>query len=194
MVWSPQSNLRLYGQTLDARAALELGVPLGLGADWLPSGSSCLLAELKVARAVLRRQGLDLEPRRLVQMVTSDAADIAGLGEHLGRLLPGRPADLLVLERRHQDPYLNVVEAEPSWVELVTIGGDCLYGRPEWLAQLAPPGATGPAPEPEPVLAWGKPMGLDIAPLWEGAPAGPWLGGLRALILRHYANLGPIFA
>lgn len=49
LVWSPQSNLRLYGQTTPAGDALQLGIPVGLGADWLPSGSTSLLAELKVA-------------------------------------------------------------------------------------------------------------------------------------------------
>ncbi len=57
LVWSPQSNLRLYGQTTLAAEAIALGIPVGLGADWLPSGSPCLLAELKVARRVLRQQG-----------------------------------------------------------------------------------------------------------------------------------------
>jgi cytosine/adenosine deaminase-related metal-dependent hydrolase len=35
LVWSPQSNLRLYGQTTRAADALDLGLPLALGADWL---------------------------------------------------------------------------------------------------------------------------------------------------------------
>ena len=58
MVWSPQSNLRLYGATTLAADALRAGMPVALGADWLPSGSTSLLAELKVARRELARQGL----------------------------------------------------------------------------------------------------------------------------------------
>ena len=38
LVWSPQSNLRLYAQTTLAGAALDAGVPVALGADWLPVG------------------------------------------------------------------------------------------------------------------------------------------------------------
>ena len=34
---------------------MDLGIPIGLGADWLPSGSPSLLAEIKVARRVLDR-------------------------------------------------------------------------------------------------------------------------------------------
>ena len=38
LVWSPQSNLRLYGETTRAADALDVGLPVALGADWLPSG------------------------------------------------------------------------------------------------------------------------------------------------------------
>ncbi|HYN49864.1 MAG TPA: amidohydrolase family protein, partial [Thermoleophilaceae bacterium] len=84
LVWSPQSNLRLYGETTRAAEALRMGLPLGLGADWLPSGSTSLLAELKVARRSLQEQGLDPGARSLVEMVTSGAASIAGLEDKLG--------------------------------------------------------------------------------------------------------------
>jgi 5-methylthioadenosine/S-adenosylhomocysteine deaminase len=56
LVWSPQSNLRLYGATTDVASALQLGIPVSLGADWLPSGSQSLLAEMQVARRALAGQ------------------------------------------------------------------------------------------------------------------------------------------
>jgi len=56
LVWSPQSNLRLYGETTRAGDALDVGLPIALGADWLPSGSLSLLAEMKVARQELVNQ------------------------------------------------------------------------------------------------------------------------------------------
>src|SRR5581483_942349 len=54
MVWSPFSNLLLYGQTADVAAALAAGstntpLKIGLGSDWSPSGSKSLFGELKVA-------------------------------------------------------------------------------------------------------------------------------------------------
>ena len=63
LVWSPQSNLRLYGETTRAADALELGLPIGLGADWLPSGSTSLLAEIKVARRTIAAQRGRPRPR-----------------------------------------------------------------------------------------------------------------------------------
>jgi cytosine/adenosine deaminase-related metal-dependent hydrolase len=192
LVWSPQSNLRLYGQTTLAAEAIRAGMPVALGADWLPSGSTSLLAEMKVARRELLRQGLDLPAADLVRMVTAGAAAIAGLADHLGALQPGRPADLVVLERHHDDPYENVCQADPSWVDLVLIGGDITYGRSDWYAQLAGPAAAGTTIEP--LTAWGKPMQLDTgfqSPA--GSPAPP-LSSIKTALITAYPQVGPIFA
>jgi 5-methylthioadenosine/S-adenosylhomocysteine deaminase len=192
LVWSPQSNLRLYGETTKAADALDLGLPVGLGADWLPSGSTSLLAELKVARRSLAEQGHEPEPAELVRMVTSEAARIAGLEEGLGRLEEGRPADLVVFERREADPYESVVEADPSWVELVMIGGNPVYGRADWLAALSPEADQGRL---EPLLAWGKPMLLDTSyAAAEDSDEQPRLSELRSALIAEYPQVGPIFA
>ncbi|HEX2292724.1 MAG TPA: amidohydrolase family protein [Gaiellaceae bacterium] len=193
LVWSPQSNLRLYGETTAAADALDVGLTLGLGADWLPSGSQSLLAEQKVARRTLQGQGVSLTKaqlaKKLVDMVTTDAAEIAGLGDHLGKLAPDRAADILVLERHVEDPWENVVEADPSWVELVTIGGDLAYGRAEWIQEL-----SGPA-EKEDLFAWGKPMAMDTSYVAQtAATPSPRLREIRERLLARYPQTGPIFA
>jgi len=193
LVWSPQSNLRLYGETTRAADALELGLPIGLGADWLPSGSTSLLAEIKVARRTIAAQR-DRPPtaKQLVDMVTRDAAMIAGLEDKLGRLAAGRPADLVVFERREDDPWENVVEAEPSWVDLVMIGGKLVYGRAEWMPGL---GAFVDLERVEPLIAWGKPMLLDTS--YTAAVSDeeqPRLSELRAALIAEYPQVGPIFA
>jgi 5-methylthioadenosine/S-adenosylhomocysteine deaminase len=193
LIWSPQSNLRLYAETTAAADALDVGLEVGLGADWLPSGSQSLLAEQKVARRTLRAQGIGLTEKqlakKLVEMVTSGAAEIAGLGEHLGRLVPDRVADILVLERHVEDPWENVVEADPSWVELVTIGGDLAYGRADWFEDIAAPA------EKEELVAWGKPMIMDTSYVAQtAATPSPKLRELRERLLARYPQTGPIFA
>jgi cytosine/adenosine deaminase-related metal-dependent hydrolase len=191
LVWSPQSNLRLYDETTLAADALKLGMPVALGADWLPSGSTSLLAEMKVARRVLHEQGMDIAPANLVEMVTSTAAGIAGLSGHLGALSADRPADVLVLERRQDDPYENVCLAEPSWVELVLIGGDVTYGRQDWFDQLS---GAARGTTIDSFSAWGKPMRLDTGyQVNPGAPV-PSLSQLRADLIGAYPQVGPVFA
>jgi 5-methylthioadenosine/S-adenosylhomocysteine deaminase len=191
LVWSPQSNLRLYGETTLAAEALAAGMPVGLGADWLPSGSTSLLAEMKVARRELAQQGTVLPAAELVEMVTAGAARIAGLADHLGSLLPGRPADVLVLERHHDDPYENVCQADPSWVDLVLIGGDVTYGRSDWFSTLTA-NATGGTIEQ--LSAWGKPMTLDNGYHSGAGDPPPSLTAIRTLLTTNYPPVGPIFA
>ncbi len=191
LIWSPQSNLRLYGETTLAAEALAAGIPVALGADWLPSGSTSLLAEMKVARRELARQGHPVAPAELVAMVTSVAARLAGLDEHLGSVAAARPADLLVLERHHRDPYENVCLADPSWVELVCIGGDVTYARADWFEDLSG-GAAGSTIED--LVAWGKPMRLDTGFQSAADSPTPSLTEIRALLTSAYPPVGPIFA
>jgi cytosine/adenosine deaminase-related metal-dependent hydrolase len=188
LVWSPQSNLRLYAATTDVASALAAGVQVGLGADWLPSGSPGLLDELQVARRLLGVQGVAVEPARLVQMVTSGAAAIAGVADTLGRIEAGRPADLVVLERLADDPWESVLRSDRRAVDLVVLGGDIAYGRAEWVSAL-----SGPT-EMEPVLAWGKRMALDLTysvSASDGAP--PRLADLRSALLARFPQTGPLF-
>jgi 5-methylthioadenosine/S-adenosylhomocysteine deaminase len=129
LVWSPRSNLELYGTTADIGAALDAGVEIALGPDWAITGSSNLLDELKVAALWNReRLGGRLTDRQLVDMVTSTPARIAGVGDKVGAIRPGLRADLLVIDGDHNDPYRAVIEADPAEVRLVLIEGVPLYG------------------------------------------------------------------
>ena len=83
--------------------ALELGLQVGLGADWLPSGSTSLLDELRVARRCLADRGTSPPPRSWSHGHLR-SGEIAGLEDRLGRLEEGRPADLVVFERREDHP------------------------------------------------------------------------------------------
>jgi len=192
LVWSPQSNLRLYGETTRVGDALDVGLPVALGADWLPSGSTSLLAEMKVARKELANQEHPVDARELVHMVTAAAAEVAGLGDRLGTLEVGRPADVLVLARAHPEPYESVCSSTPNDVELVLIGGDLAYGRAEWVRALAQDPAD---PKLEPVLAWGRLMLLDTS--YQGQPDSeptPRLAQLRTDLTSSYPPVGPIWA
>lgn len=191
LVWSPQSNLRLYQQTTSIKDVVQLGIPWALGADWLPSGSRSLLDEMRVARHEMAEAGLPADARTLVQTVTRRAAEVAALEDRLGLIAAGRPADLLVLERHADDPWESVLAADPSSVQLVTVQGDLAYGRQDWLQQIGDKDGVAAA---ELIPAWGKWMILDTTYAVKANAAPPRLADLRAALIGGYPNVGPIFA
>jgi 5-methylthioadenosine/S-adenosylhomocysteine deaminase len=137
MVWSPLSNLLLYGDTARVEAAREAHVPIGLGSDWSPSGSKNLLGELKVAWLYSHHVLHDVfSARELVSMVTRDAAAILKWQSALGTLEPGKHADLCVIDGVDGDPYDALIHARETQIRLVMIEGVARYGVPELMHAL----------------------------------------------------------
>jgi hypothetical protein len=129
-------------------------------------------------------------------MITIEAARIAGLDDRLGLLKAGRPADVLVVERRHPDPWEAVVQAAPSCVDLVVLGGDVAFGRASWVRELAGVAAGDPDPgQTEALVAWGKRVLVDTSySVRTQATPPPRLADLRAELIARYPQVGPIFA
>jgi hypothetical protein len=137
MVWSPLSNLLLYGDTARVDAALEAHVLIGLGSDWSPSGSKNLLGELKVAWLYSHHVLHDLfSPRDIVAMVTRDAAAILKWQAALGTLEAGKHADLCVIDGVDGDPYDALIHARETQIRLVMIEGVARYGEPALMHAL----------------------------------------------------------
>lgn len=130
MIWSPLSNLLLYGKTADIAAAKAAGVRIGIGSDWSPSGSKNLLGELKVARLVSQASGAVFSDRDIVAMATRNAAAILQWEEVLGSLEQGKRADLIVVSHQAEDPYANLLQAKETAIRLVMINGVPRYGLP----------------------------------------------------------------
>jgi cytosine/adenosine deaminase-related metal-dependent hydrolase len=130
MVWSPLSNLLLYGGTADVARARAEGLPVALGSDWSPSGSKNLLAELKVAWLVSEARGGVFPPRELVAMATINPARILKWDAVVGSLEPGKRADMLAVDGRSGEPYEHLLKARESAVTLVVVDGQPRYGQP----------------------------------------------------------------
>ncbi|WP_428265866.1 amidohydrolase family protein [Haliangium sp.] len=129
VVWSPSSNLVLYGQTADIARMLELGITVGLGPDWTISGEDDMLAELRFALGFGQLEAIAaLTPQRLIEMATRGSARAVGLEAYVGRLEVGYRADVAVFGRIGPDPYRAVIDSDADDVRLVLIDGQAYYG------------------------------------------------------------------
>jgi cytosine/adenosine deaminase-related metal-dependent hydrolase len=127
LVWSPRSNLALYGETINLEASRRHNVRLALGTDWSPSGSFNMLEELACARAVIQEQGSAIDSHQLWQMATQNAAYAVGLENTIGQLKEGLHADLVLIQTNgDKAPYAAAVNARVDDVQLVWVNGAAL--------------------------------------------------------------------
>jgi 5-methylthioadenosine/S-adenosylhomocysteine deaminase len=156
LVWSPLSNLLLYGRTTNVYDALAKGVTVSLSTDWTVSGSNTLLDELKIADIALhdprilgrsRREVPALASNRALDRLTVDMVTrnpARTLHWPTGEIKPGMDADLLMIRRpadsptgRMPDsPYRNLIDATARDLRLVLVGGAPVAGDPSVMRSL----------------------------------------------------------
>lgn len=161
VIWSPRSNVFLYGKTLDIHALMDAGVNVALGTDWLPSGSASMAREAVCARDIsnikpisnatdsgtsLNSKQRGLRARTIWQMMTTNAAHVAGMSGKIGTLEAGTAADIIIVassptttrgsrgsgdaggeaSRSGDDDesyYAKAIYAEPASIQLILRGG-----------------------------------------------------------------------
>jgi 5-methylthioadenosine/S-adenosylhomocysteine deaminase len=128
IVWSPFSNMLLYGETVDIGELAESNVSFSIGSDWAPTGSKNLLQELKVARFENARQGNRLSLRDLVDAVTTGPARILGWERHVGVIRRSALADVIAIRGDTGDPYERLIDAVEQDIRLVVTHGFPRYG------------------------------------------------------------------
>ncbi|KAI0402557.1 metal dependent amidohydrolase [Xylaria palmicola] len=165
VVWSPRSNMYLYGKTLNASYLLAAGITVALGTDWLPSGSATMAREAVCADAATRGSyGVALAPKVLWEMATVNAAAVAGFDGQLGAIEAGKLADIVVVgawaggpgdhrDRRRggggvddddDDSFGQAIFAPQAAIELVLRGGKILLASAEIGDLAASPSSCEP--------------------------------------------------
>lgn len=152
LIWSPRSNIELYGSTTDVRTAKETCpaltndalpakkcVKIALAPDWSPSGSDGMLEELQYAAAWNASQRPPVfDDAELVKMATVVPAQLVGADKLIGSISKGLHADLLLIRKSNMTPYQALWHATPADVRLVMIGGLPVYGDQDLMERLLP--------------------------------------------------------
>jgi hypothetical protein len=140
VVWSPRSNIELYGDTTPVVMLDKMGINVALGTDWSPTGSINLSRELACAHSFNRTHlGGYFSDYQLWQMVTTNAATATGVEQKLGALKVGAVADIAIFDESAGSDHSAVVRGEPRNVALVLRGGEALYGDAALLSYAAHP-------------------------------------------------------
>ena len=129
IVWSPRSNIDLYGNTAPVVTLDIAGVNISLGTDWVPSGSMNMLRELRCADS-LNQKYFDkhFTDADLWRMATINAAFAVGASHAIGKLARGYLADIAIYDGAKSKDHRAVLDAGFEDVVLVLRGGRAMYG------------------------------------------------------------------
>ena len=152
LIWSPRSNIFLYGNTAPVSMLKNQGVLISLSTDWTPSGSMNLGREL-ICADELNKKYFDnaFSDRELWLMTTYNPAAALHVDEKIGSLKSGHFGDIAIYDGRgKENPYRAVIEADAQSTVLVLrrssmpfsldgpnyVGSIALYGDAELLSSL----------------------------------------------------------
>lgn len=187
LIWSPQSNLVLYGQTTNIKSALQHGLLVSLGLDWNPSGSDNIFDELRVAAHVNEDEFDNVIPLAdWIKMITTNPAKALALDGNLGRLAQGLKADITVLTSKNSDPHESLLNTHLQDVQMVWVGGSLLYGNKAIVEKVR-------AGECEELIVYGSKKRICVKDTKANVTkSGQTLGDIQNILQTNYSSLAPL--
>ncbi|HZF29501.1 MAG TPA: amidohydrolase family protein, partial [Gammaproteobacteria bacterium] len=134
---SPYTELRIGFGFPTPAAFLAAGIPVGLSVDTPAlSGNADMFAIMKAVQNIENGRALDeakLTARRVLELATIGGARSMGLDREIGSLVPGKRADLIMVNTRQvnmgyitEPAHLLVEAAQPANVDTVVVDGRIL--------------------------------------------------------------------
>lgn len=142
LIWSPRSNITLYGNTAQVTIAARLGVNIALGTDWVITGSMNMQRELTCASELnANYYNHFFSDGDLFRMVTINAAKALHAENDIGSLAQGLIGDIAIYDARVHTDYRAIIDGEPKDVALVLRGGKPIYGDDAVISTIPNSGA-----------------------------------------------------
>ena len=98
----PTSNLFLGSGLFPMRQLSSAGAAIGLASDVGGGTSFSMFQTMNEAYKVQALRGEFISPTELLYLATQGGADVLGLGDQVGSLIPGKRADFQILDWRQQ--------------------------------------------------------------------------------------------
>ena len=130
VIWSARTNISLYGNTAPVTMLKNQGVLIGLGTDWIASGSMNILRELACVDYLNKNHfNNTFSDKEIWKMATINNAAALRILDVTGAIRPGLVGDIVVFDAKDaENPYRAVIEGHEKNVALVLRGGKVLYG------------------------------------------------------------------
>ena len=130
LIWSPRTNISLYGNTAQVPVYDRLGVTIALGTDWTASGSVNMLREFACID-FLNTHYYDnyFTDEQIWRMATANGAEALGFDKYLGALERGKLADIAMYATTStKKAHRAVLEANSGDVLFVMVDGKIVFG------------------------------------------------------------------
>lgn len=138
MIWSPRSNISLYGHTAMVTTFDRMGGVVALGTDWTYSGSANMLRELACADEYnAGNLGGYFTDEALWKMATWNAALATGSESLIGSLEADKVADIAIFAAGPGVHHRAVLEAGNQEVLLVVAAGRAMFGEGDVIEAVA---------------------------------------------------------
>ena len=128
--WCPESNDFLIGKSIDVPACLKYGANVLLGTDSSQSGSINFFHEIRAAHKMFPQ--IDL--RDIFDMFTKNAQKALFIDEKYGKLTHNDNENLLILNKKDDEPMQNLLKVDMEDVKLQIYNGKPIYGDYEYLS------------------------------------------------------------
>lgn len=137
IIWSPRSNMALYGKTAEVQEFIARRGAVALSTDWSYTGSFNLLQEVECAANFL-----DLEMVTdfdIWKMITINAAEALGIDSMTGSIEIGKAADLIVVRAESDDAYSDLLKFENTDLIATVVGGRLASGNIKYFDMVSLP-------------------------------------------------------
>ncbi len=130
IIWSARTNISLYGNTAPVTMLKNQGVLIGLGTDWLSSGSMHILRELACVDYLNKNHfNNTFTDYEIWKLATVNNAAALRILDVTGAIRPGLVGDIVVFDAKDAaNPYRAVIAGHEKKVALVLRGGKVFYG------------------------------------------------------------------
>jgi len=137
---SPYTEMRIGFGFPQTSVFLAAGIPVGLSVDTTAlSGNADMFAIMKAIQNVENgrtEKEFTLPARRVLELATIEGARSMGVADRVGSLVPGKRADLIIVNTREvnlgvftEPAHMLVEAAQPSNVDTVVVDGRILKRR-----------------------------------------------------------------